>query len=117
MAIVPSPNEVKREGGSRRIDVTCDAKGQDLGTVARKIEEAVKAIPFEREYHPEFLGEYAARQESQQRLLLFGAAAFAAILLLLYVDFQSLRLTLLVSLTIPFASLGELSPRGWSGEH
>ncbi|MES2792272.1 MAG: efflux RND transporter permease subunit, partial [Planctomycetota bacterium] len=35
VGIVPAPNEVKREGGSRRIDVTCDAKGRDLGSVAR----------------------------------------------------------------------------------
>ena len=69
IGIIPAPNEVKRDGGSRRIDVTCDAKGRDLGSVARDIEAAVQALPFERGYHPEFLGEYAARQASQQRLL------------------------------------------------
>ncbi|HUQ71491.1 MAG TPA: efflux RND transporter permease subunit, partial [Planctomycetaceae bacterium] len=106
LAIVPAANEVKREGGSRRIDVTCEAKGRDLGSVARDIEATVSALPFEREYHPEFLGEYAARQESERRLLAFGGIALAGILLILYVDFQSARLTLLVCLTIPFALIG-----------
>lgn len=106
LAIVPAPNEVKREGGSRRIDVTCDAKGRDLGSVARDIEAAVGAVPFERGYHPEFLGEYAARQASQQRLLALGVVSLAAILLILYIDFQSARLTLMVCLTIPFALIG-----------
>jgi Cu/Ag efflux pump CusA len=106
IAIVPAPNEVKRENGSRRIDVTCDAAGRDLGSVARDIERAVRALPFEREYHPEFLGEYAARQESQQRLMVFGTLALGGILLILYIDFQSIRLTLLVCLTIPFALIG-----------
>jgi CzcA family heavy metal efflux pump len=69
VAIVPAPNEVKREGGSRRIDVTCDAKGRDLGSVARDVEAAVRGLSFDRGYHPEFLGEYAARQESQRRLI------------------------------------------------
>ena len=42
------------------------SRGRDLGSVAREIEEKVKALDFDREYHPEFLGEYAAREESQQ---------------------------------------------------
>lgn len=104
--IVPAPNEVKREGGSRRIEVTCDAKGRDLGSVARDIEAAVLTVPFDRGYHPEFLGEYAARQASQKRLFSLGAISLIGILLILYIDFQSLRLTLMVALTIPFALVG-----------
>ena len=106
IAIVPAPNEVKREGGSRRIDVTCDAKGRDLGSVARDVEAAVSALPFDRGYHPEFLGEYAARQASLNRLYSLGVVAFIGILLILYMDFQSAKLTLMVCITIPFALIG-----------
>lgn len=106
IGIVPAPNEVKREGGSRRIDVTCDARGRDLGSVAQDIESAVSALPFERGYHPEFLGEYTALQASQKRLLVLGAISLIGILLILFIDFQSLRLTLMVCLTIPFALIG-----------
>jgi Cu/Ag efflux pump CusA len=106
ISIVPAPNEVKRENGSRRIDVTCDAQGRDLGSVARDIEAAVSALPFERGYHPEFLGEFAALQASQTRLLLLGAAALLGIVLILYIDFQSARLTAMVCLTNPFALIG-----------
>ena len=104
--IVPAPNEVMHENGSRRIDVTCNVQGRDLGSVAREIEERVKRLQFERGYHPEFIGEYAASQESQRRLLLLGAMSLVGILLLLYVDFANWRLTLLVFLTIPFALVG-----------
>ena len=47
--------------------------GADLGQVARAIEAKVKAVPLDREYHPEFLGEYAARAESRRRLLTLAA--------------------------------------------
>jgi CzcA family heavy metal efflux pump len=104
--IVPAPNEILREGASRRIDVTCDVKGRDLGSVARDIEARVSKMEFGRGYHPEFLGEYTARQESQWRLLALAALSMIGILLLLYVDFQSWKLTLLVFLTIPFALVG-----------
>mgnify|MGYP003337655878 FL=1 len=106
IGIAPAPNEVKRENGSRRIDVTCDARGRDLGSVARDIQKAVQGISFERGYHPEFLGEFAALQASQNRLFTLGGVALLGILLILYQDFQSLRLTMLVCLTIPFALIG-----------
>ncbi|MBA3967675.1 MAG: efflux RND transporter permease subunit, partial [Nitrospirales bacterium] len=67
IAIMPTPNEIKREAASRRIDVTANVAGRDLGSVAREIESRVKQISFDRGYHPEILGEYAARQESQNR--------------------------------------------------
>jgi CzcA family heavy metal efflux pump len=104
--ITPTPNEIKRENASRRIDVTCNVAGADLGSVAREIEERVQALSFDQGYHPEFLGEYAARQSSRNRLLLLAAFSVIGILVLLHVDFRSLRLVLLVALTLPFALIG-----------
>ncbi|MGH7342996.1 MAG: efflux RND transporter permease subunit, partial [Candidatus Rokuibacteriota bacterium] len=107
IAVVPAPNEIKRESASRRIDVYCNVKGgHDLGQVAREIETRVKALPFDRGYHPEFLGEYAARAESRNRLFSLAGLALIGILLLLHVDFQSWRLTFVVFLTLPFALIG-----------
>ena len=104
--VVPAQNEIKREGASRRIDVTCNVKGRDLGSVARAIADRVAKVPFERGYHPELLGEYAARQESSRRLLGLAALSLLGILVLLHVDFQSVRLVAIVALTLPFALIG-----------
>ncbi|MBX9656035.1 efflux RND transporter permease subunit [bacterium] len=104
--IVAAPNTIQHEGSSRRIDVTCNVQGRDLGSVARDIEKRVREISFEHGYHPEFLGEYTARQASQRRLLLLASMAVIGILILLQIDFQSWRLALLVFLTIPFALVG-----------
>ena len=104
--IAPAPNEIKREGASRRIDVTCNVKDRDRGSVAREIEQKIKGLSFDRGYHPEFLGEYAARSESRNRLFAFAGLALVGILLLLQADFQSFRLGFLVFLTLPFALIG-----------
>jgi len=93
VTIVPTPNTIKREGASRRIDVTFNVRGRDLGVVAREVEERVRALPFDRGYHPEILGEYAASRESRNRLLSLAALAIAGILLLFHVEFKSFRLT------------------------
>jgi CzcA family heavy metal efflux pump len=102
----PTPNVIQREGASRRIDVTCNVQGRDLGSVAREIESKVRALPFDQGYHPEFLGEYAARQESRNRLLALSALSLTAILLVLHAEFGSLRLTLLLFVSLTFALIG-----------
>jgi CzcA family heavy metal efflux pump len=106
VVVAPAPNVVQREDSSRRIDVTGNVRGRDLGAVARDVETRVRALAFPREYHPEFLGEYAARQESQRRLRLLGLLSVVAILVLLHSDFRDPRLTLLVFASLPFALIG-----------
>jgi Cu/Ag efflux pump CusA len=103
------PNEITRENGSRRIDVTFNVRGRDLGTVAREVEVRLGQLPFERGYFAELLGEYAERQASTQRLLLYGGIALAGIFLILLVDFGTPRLALLVFLTLPFALVGAIA--------
>jgi CzcA family heavy metal efflux pump len=104
--ITPTPNVIQREDASRRIDVTCNVRGRDLGSVAREIESRVRALPFSTGSHAEFLGEYAVRQESQRRLFAFALLALLGIFLILHADFGSLRIALLVFASLPFALVG-----------
>ena len=106
VTMVPAPSEIKRERGSRRIDVTCNVRGQDLGTVARQVEHRVSALPFARGYHPEFLGEYTAAKTARRQMMGWSLLALGGVFALLYLDFRSLRLTLLLLGTIPFALFG-----------
>lgn len=101
-----APNTINHERASRRLDVLCDVKGADLGSVARAIEERVRKVPFDRGYHPELLGEYKARQESRSQLIQLSLISILGIVVLLLVDFQSWRLTGLVLGTLPFALIG-----------
>ena len=104
--IAPTPNIIQHENASRKIDISCNVKGRDLGSVAREIEQRVRAMSFDPGYHPEMLGEYAARQAGQQRLFALSALSLVGILLVLYTDFRSPRLTTLVFVSLPFALVG-----------
>jgi CzcA family heavy metal efflux pump len=106
VSIVPTPNAIKREGASRRIDVTCNVVDRDLGAVARDIADRVGRLTFAAGYHPEILGEFAERQAAQSRLGWLALASFAGILVLLYADFQSARIVTLIAGTLPFALIG-----------
>ncbi len=106
VTINPTPNQITREAASRRIDVTCNVKGKDLGSVAREIETAVRGLDFERGYYPEFLGEFAARQEAKNKLIEWSILALLGIFLILHAHFDSARLALLIFFTLPFALVG-----------
>jgi Cu/Ag efflux pump CusA len=104
--IVAAPNEIKRERSSRRIDVTCNVSGRDLGRVAREIETRLKEVPFAAGYHPELLGEFQAREAARARLLILSALAALGIFLLIHADLGSLRLAGMVFGSLPFALVG-----------
>lgn len=104
--IAPTPNVIQRENASRKIDISCNAKGRDLGSVAREIERKLKLLKLGQGYHAELMGEYAARQDSQKRLILLSLLSLLGILIVLYSDFKSMRLTTLVFISLPFALVG-----------
>lgn len=110
ISIQPAANAIQRIGTSRKLDVICNVSGRDLGSVAQEIEQRVLAdVEFEQGYHPEFLGEYAEARASRQRLLGLTAFSLLGILLLLQSDFGSMRLVLLIFLTLPFALVGGIA--------
>ena len=104
--VAPTPNVIRREGASRRIDVICNVAGRDLGSVAREIEERVLALSFEPGYHPEFLGEYAAQQQARNRLVGLSGLALFGIFIILYSDFGSFKVAGLVFAGLPIALTG-----------
>ena len=104
--IVPAPNVIEREGQSRKIDVSGNVKGRDLGSVAKDVQAAVAKVSFPLGYHAELVGEYAERQVAAQRLYLAGTVAVIAIFFLLVTSFQNLRLAVLTFSTLPWALVG-----------
>jgi CzcA family heavy metal efflux pump len=106
--IAPTPNEITREANSRYIDVSCNASGRDLGSVAREITAKLKSIEFDAGYHPELLGEYAEQQRSKNRILSVAALSVIGIFFIVYADFASVRLALLLLLCLPIALTGSI---------
>ncbi|HQX83388.1 MAG TPA: efflux RND transporter permease subunit, partial [Vicinamibacterales bacterium] len=109
VTIAPALSEVTREGGSRKLDVTCNVRGRDLGSVARDIQARLSGVALGEGYHAEVLGEYAVRQASSRRLLLMSGLTLLFIFLILMVDFGDPRLATLVFVTLPFALVGAIA--------
>ncbi len=103
---VSAPNTIRHDKASRCIDVTCNVKDRDLGSVVRDIEERLKSLPAAEGYRVEILGEYKARSENQRQLMFYSLLSLIGIAVLLYIDFRSVGLMLLVLATLPFALIG-----------
>lgn len=104
--IAPTPNVIVRENASRKIDISCNAKGRDLGSVAKEIETKLKSLSLLPGYHFEVMGEYKAREASQKKLMFLSLFSLIGILIVLFADFKSVRLTTLVFISLPFALIG-----------
>ncbi|MDQ3867418.1 MAG: efflux RND transporter permease subunit, partial [Actinomycetota bacterium] len=103
-----SPTIIERDAVSRRLDVEANVSGRSLGAVAGELEDRLADVSFPLEYHAEVLQETAAAEMGATRMLAFAIAAALAVFLLLQAAFQSWRLAILASLTLPVALVGGL---------
>lgn len=104
--LVPTPNKIKRENSSRRIDVHGNVRGRDLGAVASDVQERLRKVEFPVGYYPHLLGEYKERKAAQHNLLVFSIAVAVVIFLILNASFRSWRLAGLIFLALPAALVG-----------
>jgi Cu/Ag efflux pump CusA len=106
--VKPTPNVIKREGGSRRIDVQAGVGGRDLASVAQDVEEMISTMKFPLGYHAILQGAYVELQAAQENLQLYALIAMIGVFLLLQLSFKSWRLAALSFLTLPSALVGGL---------
>lgn len=104
--LVPTPNKIKRENMSRRLDVHANVKGRDLGSVAAEVQERLAKVEFPVGYHPHLLGEYKERKAAQRNLLIASIGVAIAIFLILQATFRNWRLAILIYLALPAALVG-----------
>ncbi len=113
--IAPRPNAVQRQLQSRRIDVGANVEGRDLASVVSAVEDRVEEVSLPTGYSLKVLGESDELAAAQSKLLLYGIGALVAILLLLQAAFGSLRLAILLLLTLPMALVGGVLAAGLTG--
>jgi CzcA family heavy metal efflux pump len=100
-------NMILRENVQRRIVVSCNVAGRDLGSVVEDIEAAVAAqVPMPEGYRVEYGGQFESQQSASQRLLVLGGAAIAGVFMMLVLAFGRARDALLVMVNLPLALIG-----------
>jgi CzcA family heavy metal efflux pump len=106
ISIQATPNKIKRENNSRRIDVHGNVKGRDLGSVVEDVEARLAKINFPIGYYPQLLGEYKERQAAKKNLFTAAIIVAVAIFLILQASLKSWKLAGLIFLGMPAALVG-----------
>lgn len=101
------PNTINRENVKRKIVVSANITGDDLGGAVEMIRQAVeKEVPMPEGYYVEYGGEFESRNEAMKVLSFASFMAVIVIFLLLYQEFKNVKLSVMVMVTMPIAMIG-----------
>jgi cobalt-zinc-cadmium resistance protein CzcA len=98
---------IYREQQQRYVPIKFSVRGRDLGSAVLEAQHAVdSSVLLPGGYRLEWVGEFGNLQEAAARLGVAVPLSLALIVLLLYLNFSSLRDALLAASVIPMALLG-----------
>ena len=107
IAVEIGPNQISRENGKRRVVVTANVRGRDLGSFVREVQEKVGAeIETPAGYWITYGGTFEQLISAAKRLQLVVPAALLLIFGLLYALFRSFKDAAIVFSGVPLALTG-----------
>jgi cobalt-zinc-cadmium resistance protein CzcA len=101
------PNQISRENGKRRVVVTANIRGRDIGSLVEEAQDkVVDRVRLPPGYWLAWGGQFENLVTARQRLVIVVPLCFASIYLLLFSALGSPRDALLVFTAIPLALTG-----------
>lgn len=107
LEVAPGVNQINRENGKRRVVVTANVRGRDLGSFVAEAEAKIeKGVPVPSGYWLDWGGQFENLISASQRLQIVVPVALALIMLLLYSAFKSVKDAMLIFTGVPLALTG-----------
>jgi cobalt-zinc-cadmium resistance protein CzcA len=107
LKILQGPNQISRENGKRRVVVTANVRGRDLGSFVNEAEALIaKQVQIPPGYWVTWGGQFEQLLSAAQRLRIVIPLALGLIFVLLYTMFGNVRDGLLMFTGVPFALSG-----------
>ncbi len=105
--VAPGPNQIQREQGKRRVVITANARGRDLGSLVAETQQKLDAeLALPEGYWLDYGGTFEQLESASQRLLIVVPATLLLILGLLLLAFRSLKDALIIFSGVPLALTG-----------
>ena len=103
----PGPNQISRENGKRRVVVTSNVRGRDIGSFVAEAEEKIAAaVKVPAGYWTTWGGTFEQLQSAAKRLQIVVPVALLMVFVLLFAMFGNVKDGLLVFTGVPFALTG-----------
>ena len=104
------PNQISRENGKRRVVVTAEVRGRDIGSLVEEAQGKVaEQVSLPAGYWLAWGGQFENFEAARQRLMIVVPVCFALIFLLLLSALGSARDALLVFSAVPLALTGGIA--------
>jgi cobalt-zinc-cadmium resistance protein CzcA len=101
------PNQISRENGKRRIVVSANVRGQDIGSFVEAAQQKMAtAVKIPEGYWITWGGQFENLTAARQRLMVVVPLALFLIFMLLFATFHSVRFAFLVFTGVPLALTG-----------
>jgi Cu/Ag efflux pump CusA len=101
------PNMILRENVQRRIVISANVAGRDLGSVVDGMRSAVaQQVPMPSGYRVEYGGQFESEQSASRRLMVLGIGVVAGLFMLLVLAFGRPSDAALIMLNLPLALIG-----------
>ena len=101
------PNTINRENVARKLVVSANVSGRDLLGVVNDIRKRIDAeVAMPEDYHVEYGGQFESERTASRTLLVTSVFSIAAIFLLLFNEFRSVRQASVILLNLPLALIG-----------
>lgn len=107
--MAPGPNQVSREDGKRRIVVSANVRGRDMGSFVAQAQQELEGIALPAGYWTRWGGTFENLESARQRLMIVVPVALALVFTLLFAMFGNVRDGLIVFTGIPFALTGGIA--------
>ncbi|MEF8690323.1 UNVERIFIED_CONTAM: CusA/CzcA family heavy metal efflux RND transporter [Comamonas sp. A-3] len=104
--IAPGPNQVSREDGKRRIVVSANVRGRDIGSFVTEAQQRLESLQLPAGYWTRWGGTFENLESARKRLTIVVPAALLIVFVLLFAMFGNVRDGLIVFTGIPFALTG-----------
>ena len=104
---IVGPRQITRENTQRFITIQANVRGRDIGSfVAEGQERIAETVDLPSGYLLEWGGQFELQQEANRRLAIVVPVTLGLVFLLLFMNFGSLRASMLIMLNIPLALVG-----------
>jgi cobalt-zinc-cadmium resistance protein CzcA len=107
LEIAYGPNQISRENGKRRVVVTANVRGRDLGGFVEEVQQVVRnQVDLPAGYWVDYGGTFEQLISARERLMIVVPASLLLIFGLLFMAFSSARIALLIFSGVPLALTG-----------
>jgi CzcA family heavy metal efflux pump len=103
------PNMINREDMQRRIVVSANTHGRDLGSIVNDIKKTLdEKVKLSEGYFIKLGGQFESQQAASKRILWLGILSMLGIFFVLFVHFKSAMLSFQIMLNVPLALIGSI---------